>query len=180
MCLICKTLSGFICLLSCGDFFSLCVRLLVCTASAEQRSSSPPGLPAQSPPFPPGPIPNPESSDVSCAVRAGLAKCASRYDHAENMPAGLTRLTRGAAVRPGPALLSALSSRDLLGVSGVNAAAAAGPTWSERSAAKICNTNREKKNLRNKKKSHATCVSPFIFMLSDRSFLLFFIEYSCP
>lgn len=114
MCLICKTLLGFISLLSGGDFFSLCVRLLVCTASAEQRSSSPRGLPAQSPPFPPGPTPNPESSAVSCAVRAGLAKCASRYDHAENMPAGLTRLTRGAAVRPGPALLSALSSRDLL------------------------------------------------------------------
>lgn len=99
-------------------FFSLCVRLLVCTASAEQHSSSPPGLPAQSPQFPPGPKPNPESSAVSCAVRAGLAKCASRYDHAENMPAGLTRLTRGAAVRPGPTPLSSLSSCDLLSVSG--------------------------------------------------------------
>lgn len=100
-------------------FFSLCVRLLVCTASDEQHSSSPPpASQAQSTPFPPGPKPNPESSAVSCAVRAGLAKCASCYDHAENMPAGLTRLARGAAERPGPTLLSSLSSCDLLSVSG--------------------------------------------------------------
>lgn len=145
-------------------FFSLCVRLLVCTASDEQHSSSPPSLPAQSSPFPPGPKPNPESSAVSCAVRAGLAKCASRYDHAENMPAGLTGLTRGAAERPGPTLLSSLSSSVTQRERG-NAAAAAGPTWSERSAAKICKTQKNKQ----KKAIH----------VSPHSFIRLLTEVSC-